>query len=186
MISARVAGYAPLPTDGSLQGGRSMSDSSTPQGLSYSEKKLFEHFSSHGRTEGEILDEYGRLVSEADADWISYMGNVILEEETRHHRVFEELANALRAGVERNVGSVVPHVTNVANPKELLAVTERLLKAEVNDARELKRLARELRDRKGHSLWPLLVELMRRDTEKHRLILNFMRDRLRRQLRNAP
>ena len=162
-----------------------MSDSSTPHGLSVSEGKLFEHLSSHGRTEGKILDEYRRLVAEADADWISYMGNLILEDEVRHHRVFEELANALRVGVERNVGSVVPYITNVANPNDLLAVTEQLLEAEVNDARELKRLARELRNRRGHSLWPLLVELMQRDTEKHRLILDFVRGHVRGQIRNA-
>jgi len=163
-----------------------MSDSAKPAGLSVSEEKLFEHFSSHGATEGKILDEYQRLVSEAGTDWISYVGSLMLEEETRHHRVFEELANAVRQGVERNVGTAVPHITNVANPKELLAVTERLLEAEEKDALELKRLGRELRDRKGHSLWPLLVELMQRDTKKHRLILEFLRDHLRRQRRTKP
>lgn len=162
-----------------------MTERSIPQGLSHSEGELFEHFSSHGETEGAILAEYGQLVADADADWISYVGNLILEEETRHHRVFQELANSLRAGVERNAGPVVPYVTNVASPAELLAVTERLLDAEVRDARELKRLARKLRDRKGHSLWPLLVELMQRDTEKHQVILKFMRNRLRGQARTA-
>jgi len=160
-----------------------MSDSGKPAGLSVSEEKLFEHFSSHGATEGKLLDDYKRLVGEAGSDWVSYMGNLILEEETRHHRVFEELANALRQGVQRDVGTAVPHITNVAKAKELLAVTERLLAAEEQDARELKRLARELQDRKGHSLWPLLVDLMQRDTKKHRLILEFMRDNLRRQSR---
>jgi hypothetical protein len=155
--------------------------SSKPHGLSVSEEKLFEHFASHGKTEGKILDEYERLVAAAGSDWVAYLGKLILEEETRHHRVFEELANALRAGVERDVGSSVPHVTNVADAKELLAATERLAKAEANDDRELKRLARDLRDREGYSLWPLLVELMRRDTKKHLLILEFMRDNLRRQ-----
>jgi hypothetical protein len=162
-----------------------MTERSTPQGLSQSERELFEHFSSHGQTEGAILAEYGRMVADADADWISYIGNLILEEETRHHRFFEELANALRAGVERDVGPVVPFVTTVANPHELLGVTERLLEAEAHDARELKRLARKLRDRKGFSLWPLLIELMQRDTDKHRLILGFMRARLRGQSRTA-
>jgi len=160
-----------------------MTERSKPPGLSPSEGELFEHFSTHGQTEGAILAEYGRLVADADADWISYMGTLILEEETRHHRVFEELANALRAGVERDAGPVVPFVTKVASPNELLSVTERLLDAEVRDARELKRLARKLRDRKGHSLWPLLVELMQRDTEKHQVILKFMRNRLRGQVR---
>ena len=160
-----------------------MTERLKPHGLSHSESELFEHFSSHGQSEGAILVEYERLVGAADADWVSYVGKLILEEETRHHRVFEELANSLRAGVERDAGPVVPFVTNVAGPEELLAVTERLLEAERNDARELKRLARELRDRKGHSLWPLLVELMQRDTRKHQVILKFMRDRLRRQVR---
>jgi sugar phosphate isomerase/epimerase len=162
-----------------------MTERSKPHGLSLSEEELFEHFSSHGRTEGAILAEYERLVADADADWVSYMGKLILEEETRHHQVFEELANSLRASVERDAGPVVPFVTRVASPSELLGATERLLKAEERDARELKRLARKLRDRKGLSLWPLLVELMQRDTEKHQVILGFMRDRLRAQIRSA-
>ena len=36
---------------------------------------------------------------------------------------------------------------------------------------------------RGLSIWPLLVELMERDTEKHQAILRFLRKRLREQLR---
>ena len=38
---------------------------------------------------------------------------------------------------------------------------------------------------RGHSLWPLLIELMQRDTEKHLAILGFIRTQLRRDARSA-
>ena len=93
------------------------------------------------------------------------------------------MTNALRAPVERDVGPKGPTVENAANPRELLEATERFPEAERNDGRELKRLSRRLRSMCGLSVWPLRVELMERDTEKHQAILCFLRKRLREQLR---
>ncbi len=50
---------------------------------------------------------------------------------------------------------------------------------EQKDARELKRLQRELRMVKDTSLWGLLVDLMQRDTRKHIAILRFVRNHAR-------
>lgn len=126
---------------------------------------------------------YQRLGEESGSDWVYYVTELIAEEETRHHRLFEELANALRKPVERGIGDAVPTVTKVANPAELLEATERLLDAERRDAKELNRMSRPLRSMRGLSLWPLLIELMQRDTEKHIGILRFVCRRLRDQLR---
>jgi bacterioferritin (cytochrome b1) len=53
-------------------------------------------------------------------------------------------------------------------------VSDRLLKKEREDAQELKRLQRELRDVKDTTLWSLLVDVMRHDTDKHIAILEFV------------
>jgi hypothetical protein len=58
-----------------------------------------------------------------------------------------------------------------------MAVTDRLLAAERDDAKELKRLAKSLRDLRETTLWVLLVELMQADTAKHIKILSFIHDR---------
>ena len=57
------------------------------------------------------------------------------------------------------------------------AVTARLLDAERADAKELKKLAKNLGELRDTTLWGLLVELMQDDTAKHIRILSFMRDR---------
>lgn len=158
-----------------------MVETTKPPGLSVWEAALLDHLTEHITTEAELLAEYRDSAEQAGVDYVSYLFSLILEDEARHHRLFGELANALRAQVERDPGSKVPLVTRAADAEALLAVTERLLDAEKGDARELKRLARrkDLRQMRGHSLWPLLIELMRHDTEKHQKILRFIRDRLR-------
>jgi len=152
-----------------------------PVGLSVWESALLDHLTEHRQTEGELLAAYQRVVESTQTEYVSYLFGLILEDEVRHHRIFEELANALRASVERAVGPKVPAVETVANPEALLEVTERLLDAEKADARALKRLSRDkdLRLMRGHSIWPLLIELMEHDTQKHKAILRFVRAQVR-------
>ncbi len=59
---------------------------------------------------------------------------------------------------------------------EVREATEEFLRLEKEDARELKRLAKELRDAKDTTIWHLLVTLMEADTAKHIHILTFLRD----------
>lgn len=60
-----------------------------------------------------------------------------------------------------------------SDAREVLAVTERLLKRE-KEASELKQLRRELHDVRDTTLWDLLIDLMQRDTDKHIAILHFV------------
>ena len=156
-----------------------------PIGLSVWEAALLDHLTEHARSEGELLAAYQRVVESTQTEYVSYLFGLILEDEVRHHRLFEELANALRAPVERDVGPKVPAIETIENPEALLEVTERLLDAEEADARELKHLSRDkdLRLMRGHSLWPLLIELMEHDTQKHEAILRFIRDQIRGDIR---
>ena len=162
-----------------------MGTTSPSAGLSTWEAELLEHLTKHLETEGDLLASYQHLAETAHAPYASYLIDLIVEDETRHHRLFTEFVNALRAPVEPVDGTQVPTVTSATDARELLEATERFLKAERVDARNLKHLARikELRSMRGHSVWPLLVELMERDTKKHQAILRFIRTQLRRQLR---
>jgi rubrerythrin len=160
---------------------RNMATAARPAGLSVFESELLDHMEEHLDSERELLDAYKDAVEASGAEYVAYLFRLIIEDEARHHRLFEELANALRAPVERGVGARVPLIEPVANTRELLEATERLLDAEQRDARELRRLARTkgLRTMRGLSLWPLLIELMEHDTEKHEAILRFVRTQLR-------
>jgi rubrerythrin len=162
-----------------------MTDVATPPGLSVWEADLLRHLNQHMETEGALLSAYRELASQADADYIAYCVEMIIEDEIRHHRLFTELANAIRSAVEQSEGLAVPLVRNAANPTELLAATKQLLAKEQADEKELKRLSKELRDLRGTSVWPLLVEVMGRDTDKHQSILRFLEEQLEDQLKRT-
>ena len=179
-----VRDHAARPDRVSRKGTLTMpSQPSQPSGLSVWDAELLKHLTEHLETEADLLASYQRLTEESQSEYVSYLMALLVEDEARHHRLFGELVNALRAPVERDVGTMVPTVGTVANPQELLELTNRFLEAERKDARELKRMSRGLRLMRGLSLWPLLVELMERDTEKHQTILRFIRGRVRDQLR---
>lgn len=150
-----------------------------PAGLSVWEAELFDYLSQHIENEAKLLDSYCDLAGRSGSPYVSYLLELIAQDEARHHTLFGELLNALRATVERDVGPSVPNVTPVENADEIQAETERFIGFETEDLRHLKRLAGELRPMRGLSLWPMLVETMERDTEKHLVMLRFIRDRLR-------
>jgi hypothetical protein len=152
-------------------------------GLSVHDAELLSHVVDHMDAERALLSAYRQLGDESGSAWVEYVVNILREEEVRHHRFFEHLEGALRAPVERDVGETVPLVTRVEDPDALLEATDRLLDAEKRDAKELKRMSRHLRSMHGVSLWPLLIDVMLHDTDKHISILRFVRDQLRGQRR---
>ncbi len=156
-----------------------MTEQLTPPGLSVWERDLLLHLGKHLEEEGALLGEYQTLVADSGSEWVSYLAELIFEEEGRHHRLFSELMTTLRGLVERTEGDQVPPVLPVENRAAVLAVAEKLLERERADRRELKRLAHEIRDLEGVSLWPLLVEMMQQDTDKHEAMLRFVCRRLR-------
>lgn len=134
---------------------------------------------THGQREGAALAAYERVAAESSAgDAIKYLIGLIIEDERRHHRVFEEMANELKSFVwEVDIEPRVPSVDTRRDP-DLLAETKRLLAFEKHDAKELRQLQKLLRHGPKSSLHPLLVEVMLHDTAKHIAILEFVRDHL--------
>jgi hypothetical protein len=57
---------------------------------------------------------------------------------------------------------------------DLVTTTERLLEFERNDSTELEAMAKRLHGLKDQTLWELVLEVMRMDTEKHIRILEFI------------
>jgi rubrerythrin len=127
---------------------------------------MFEHLTEHTRREGAMLSEYAAIAEATESKALQYVINLLLEDERRHHRYFNELAASLKSEAELSADRV--------ERAELRETTDRLLEHERADAKELDRLRKELRDVKDTTLWGLLVDIMRRDTEKHIAILRFV------------
>jgi rubrerythrin len=152
-------------------------------GVSVFEERLYQHFSQHVAEEKDLIDAYRALAERTDSKAFGYLARLIVEDEARHHRMFSELMNAVRADVEvRDVDPQVPRLGRWgSDPQAVLAATESFLRCERDDARQLRRLAKETRDFRDTTLWSLLVELMHADTDKHIRILEFVRDRVKHQ-----
>ncbi len=147
-----------------------------PSGASTWERGLFDHLTEHIKHERGLLKEYAEAARSTDSKALAYLINLLLADELRHHSLFKQLAQSLKSSAE--LGAVSPKVPRMDFDQQDRAgvrdVTERLLKHEQADTRELKRLQRELNEVKDTSLWSVLVELMQRDTEKHMAILRFV------------
>lgn len=139
------------------------------------DERLRDRLSAHVEAEREVLSEYASAVETIDAPDVRYLMQLILDDERRHHRIFEEMARSVQAAREwQDLEPQVPNLTGRPLSEEVRALTTRLLAAEREDERELKALRRELRSVADTTMWALLVDLMALDTQKHERILAFM------------
>ncbi len=148
-------------------------------GPSATDRALYAHLTNHIATERGLLEEYSDIADRTESRAFRYLVNLLIEDEIRHHRIFSELAESLETiALMKAKEPAVPFIDFVrADRDAVLEATARLLEHESEDARELKRLQREIRDTRDDSLNGLLVELMQRDTQKHIAILRFVRKR---------
>jgi len=154
----------------------SMTDESS-KGPSVWERELWTHLTSHVKAERDLLEKYSAVAKQSQSKAFGYLVNLLIEDEIRHHRIFNELAKSLES--EALLSGKEPPIPypdfDKADQAVLRETTEELLDSEERDARELKRLQHELHALKDVSLWGLLVDLMQRDTEKHIALLSFVK-----------
>lgn len=136
---------------------------------------LLDWLEGHSRGEAALIEEYRGFAERSESEPIRYLLRLIVDDETRHHRILGELINALRA-VEL-LDKSGPGVPNIGRPRPdpvLGEQTRRFLVSERHDRGELKALAKRLAPLEETSMWPFLVELMEGDTERHIRILNYI------------
>lgn len=150
-------------------------------GASAEEHDLVAWLTEHGRHEGDLLERYARLAHASASSATRYLVGMIVEDERRHHRIMAEIAEAIAWGTLTSPGPGVPRTGpgDLDEDDELVRQTKALLEAEKRDRTELRRLRRRLRSYTG-TLWPLLVDLMLLDTDKHTRTLQFVLGRSRR------
>lgn len=145
-----------------------------PVGLSAWESDLYEHLSDHMENESELVGRYGELAGSAGGH-VAYLLRLIMEDEARHHRLFDEWRNALQSNAEfREVVPRVPHMRRSADPETVRTAAREFLEVEREDERELHHLQKSLKTVKDTTIWGLLVEIMALDTKKHQMILEFL------------
>ena len=140
------------------------------------EELMLAHFNEHVGGELTLIQEYLGF-RDRGPEYVRYLIDLILNDESRHHQTFQELVNHVRSGVDcRDYGPQVPYVQGSAEDRAaLLEATERFLAFEREDEKSLHRLQKELRPVRDTTLFSLLVELMELDTKKHIAILEFIR-----------
>lgn len=137
---------------------------------------MFDYLTNHARIEGQLLDGYLAAAEHTQSKALAFLIGLLVEDERRHHRIFSDLAASLKAEAElRGEPPLIPGLDFAAADREsVLALTRLLIANEEKDAKELKRLRKDLRDVEDTTLWALLVDTMQLDTDKHIAILKFV------------
>ncbi len=143
------------------------------EGGSVWDDEVYNAFRSHVEDEGRLLSAYRELADDPSNPDVAYLIRMIMDDERRHHAVFERLANTVRSVVELEPSAAgVPDIPlRRDGSRALRRATEQLLRFEREDARRLRKLRHALRPVDETTIWPLLVETMELDTRKHILIL---------------
>jgi hypothetical protein len=150
-----------------------------PAGASVWEERMHQYLVEHMAHEGAILEQYVAAADQSPSKALTFLVNIVVEDEHRHHRWFNELLSSLRSqAVLADEDLAIPLVDLHRSGPEMVRVTEELIANEERDASELKQLRKEMKDLEGNSLWPLVIDLMQRDTEKHLALLHFAHKRM--------
>lgn len=142
-------------------------------GASAGEQEVVDWINRHGEEEGALLRTYEQIAQESTSPVVRYLVSLIVEDERRHHRVLGDIAHAIAGGGLINPVPAVPRLVEGAADRELVAQTKTLLASERKDKADLRRLRRRLRSYSG-TIWPLLIDLMLLDTDKHMRILRYI------------
>ncbi len=145
-----------------------------------SDEAALAHLSRHVDEEQAILAAYTDLAERSTDEHVRFLFGLIVDDETRHHRLLTEMLKRVEADVAWKEGErSIPWVRTPSDPEGLRQATRRFIEIERRDRAQLRHLRKALR-RPGITLLPLVVELMELDTAKHLKILKFLRASARR------
>jgi len=158
------------------QSGTDIANLPPPVGASVWERELFDLLVGHIERERGILTEYVGAAQETRSKAFAYVVGILAEDERRHHELFISLAKSVKTEAELGPDTpVIPYMDfDRVDSDKVRRLSLALLRNEDEDANELRRLHDKLHDVAHTTLWDLLVGIMRRDTDKHIAILEFV------------
>ena len=147
-----------------------------PIGASVWERELFDMLLDHIERERDVLQSYVQAAEETKSKAFAYVVGLLVEDERRHHELFRSLARTVKSEAELVPESpVIPYMDfDRVDSDKVRRLSMDLLRNEEEDAKELRRLHDKLHDVQHTTLWDLVVGLMRRDTDKHIAMLEFV------------
>jgi hypothetical protein len=134
----------------------------------------------HAIAETDSLEAYRRLVQVSADPVVKLLMETIIADEDRHHALLERISASLRDSLNwLHAAESLPEGSTPPAPpaSEAINATERFIREEHQDARELRQLARQAR-RYHDGLYSLLLESMALDSDKHARLLTFIHGRL--------
>jgi rubrerythrin len=155
-----------------------MTTSRIPHDLSECDRQLIEHLGAHVESEKEVIGFYEALAHD-DHPYVAFIAELISEDEARHHRLFLEWIETIKALAElREAPDGIPHVDYHPVDPQTIIMVDRLIAFEEEDLATTRNLRREIRSVRTSTLWGMLVEFLIADTKKHIKVLKFLRARL--------
>lgn len=145
-------------------------------------RALVAFLTSHEAREEETLAGYRQLAEVLPTAGLRYVARLILSDEQRHHQFFGDLSETVLAFEDLAArGMPVPPISGEADPtarQNALQSLEQFIRLEQEEQTDLERLAVDLKPSQETTLWSVIVQIMREDTERHIRLLEFMRTRL--------
>ena len=145
-------------------------------------RALVAFLTSHEAREEETLAGYRLLAESLPTAGLRYVARLILSDEQRHHQFFGDLSETVLAFEDLAArGMPIPPIHGEADPaarQSALHSLEQFITREEQERTDLERLAADLEASQGTTLWPLIVQIMQEDTERHIRLLEFMRAEL--------
>lgn len=137
---------------------------------------LYSHLENHIQAEAGMEDLYETLAATGHP-YITFLANLIGEDEARHHRLFQEWMESIRAMATLDKPGI-PALDRTPVNAETMALVDRLLQFEKADLTAVKALRKEIGDMVDTTVWGALIESLIADTNKHIGMLKFIKKHL--------
>jgi len=151
---------------------------STPEGISPIERLLNE-FEAHEAKEEKSIEIYKKTLGETANPMTRFLLQMIVSDEEKHRAVIHSMVATLKGSLTwtKPAGSLEASGDTAAATGRLRAATEELIRIEKEGITEYRALLEESRGY-YHGLFKILLDSMKRDSEKHVELLEFLKENL--------
>lgn len=143
-------------------------------------EKLMKSFEAHESEEKRFLQTYKAILEGCKNPMAVFLLNLILTDEERHQAVVHSMIATIKGGLTwTHPADALGNISELGDEESaaLLQFTEKFIKEEKKGIREYKKLIKTSSDY-YQGLFVLLLRTMIHDSEKHVMILEFLRGKL--------